>query len=98
MTDLEYQNKLTERGNEKLAENKDIQTFNSKINLNSNLIYKEDFDLGDIVTCTSKKWGVTIDSRITEVEEVYESTGKQVNIVFGDNMPTLIDKLKEVIK
>lgn len=98
MTDLEYKAKLTERGNEKLAECKDIQTFDSKINLNSNLEYKVDFDLGDKVTCVSKAWGMTIDTRITEIEEVYESSGKQVNVVFGDSMPTLIDKLKEVIK
>lgn len=98
MTDLEYKAKLIERGNTKLAEYKDIQTFDSKINLNSNLEYKVDFDLGDKVTCVSKAWGVTIDTRITEIEEVYEESGKQVNVVFGDSMPTLIDKLKEVIK
>lgn len=98
MTDLEYKAKLIERGNTKLAEYKDIQAFDSKINLNSNLEYKVDFNLGDKVTCVSKAWGMTIDTRITEIEEVYESSGKQVNVVFGDNMPTLIDKLKEVIK
>ncbi len=98
MTDLEYKAKLTERGNEKLAEYVEVQSFDSKINLNSNLEYKVDFNLGDKVTCVSKAWGVTIDTRITEIEEVYESSGKQVNVVFGDSMPTLIDKLKEVIK
>lgn len=98
MTEAEYRNKLIDRGNSKLSEHKDIQTFDSKINLNSNLKYKVDFDLGDKVTCVSKKWGVTIDTRITEIEEVYEESGKQVNVTFGDSLPTLIDKLKEVIK
>lgn len=97
LTDEEYQAKLIERGNNKLKEYTKIKTFDSKINLNSNLEYKVDFDLGDRVTCISKAWGVTIDTRITEIEEVYESTGKKVNIIFGDGMPTLIDKLKEVI-
>lgn len=98
MTDLEYKAKLVERGNTKLSECKDIQTFDSKINLNSNLKYKIDFDLGDKVTCVSKAWGVTMDTRITEIEEVYESAGKQINVTFGDSMPTLVNKLKEVIK
>ena len=93
----EYREMLEGRGISKLSEHKEIQTFDSKINLNSNLVYKEDFDLGDIVTCTSKKWGITIDTRITEIEEVYEESGKQINVVFGNNIPTLIDKIRQVI-
>lgn len=98
LTISEYAALLENRGQNKLSEYADIQTFDSKINLNSNLTYKEDFGLGDIVTCTSKKWGVTIDTRITEIEEVYDSNGKQIIVVFGNNIPTLIDKLKAVIK
>ena len=56
MTDLEYKAKLIERGNTKLAEYKDIQTFDSKINPNSNRRYKVDFIPGDKVTCVSKAW------------------------------------------
>ena len=73
-----------ERERLKLAKCKQIETFESKINIRSNLIYKEDFDLGDVVTCISKKWGITIDSRITEIEEVYEEDGFNVNVVFGN--------------
>lgn len=96
-TTQQYIELLENRGNIKLGERKEIKTFDSKINLRSNLIYKKDFNLGDIVTCTSKKWGITIDTRITEIEEVYEESGKQVNVTFGNNIPTLIDKLKGVI-
>lgn len=96
--DEEYTEMLINRGKSKLAEYKEIQTFESKINLNSNLTYKEDFDLGDVVTCTSKKWGITIDTRITEIEEVYEETGKQINVTFGNNIPSLIDKIKQVVR
>ena len=98
MTNEEYEAVLTDRGQSKLAEMKEIQTFESKININSNLKYKEDFNLGDIVTCTSKKWGITIDTRITEVEEIYEETGFDVNITFGNSIPTLIDKIKQVVR
>lgn len=98
LTIPEYAALLESRGQSKLSEYTDIQTFDSKINLNSNLKYKEDFDLGDIVTCVSKKWSVIINTRITEIEEVYDSNGKQINVVFGNNIPTLIDKLKAVIK
>lgn len=98
MTDLEYKAKLETRGNTKLAENAEVISFDSRINLNSNLTYKVDFDLGDKVTCISKKWGVTIDRRITEVEEIYEEDGFNVNVVFGDSLPTILDKIKAVSK
>ena len=94
----EYREMLEDRGRSKLSEHKEIQTFDSKVNLNSNLEYGSDFNLGDIVTCTSKKWGITIDTRITEIEEVYESTGRQINIVFGNNIPTLIDVIKREVR
>ena len=97
-TTQQYKELLESRGSTKLAEQKEIKTFDSKINLRSNLIYKEDFNLGDIVTCTSKRLGVTVDTRITEIEEIYESNGFNVNVVFGNNIPTLIDKIRQVVR
>ncbi|MGH4125591.1 MAG: siphovirus ReqiPepy6 Gp37-like family protein [Clostridium sp.] len=75
-----------------------LKTFDSKINLNSNLKYKFNFDLGDIITIVSKKWGITLDSRITEIEEIYEENRLSINAVFGNSIPTLIDKIKQIIK
>lgn len=98
MSDADYVKLLIGKGNETLAETKDVQTFDSKINLNSNLKYKVDFDLGDVVTIVSKKWGLTLDTRITEIEEIYEESGQSINITFGNNIPTLIDKIKQIIK
>jgi len=89
---------LTGKGNTELAQYEEVETFDSKINLNSNLKYKIDFDLGDIVTYLSKKWNVTVDSRITEIEEVYQEQGKEINITFGNNIPTIIDKIKQRLK
>jgi len=97
MTDEEYFALLYGKGHEKLTECKEIQTFDSKINLRSNFIYKVDFDLGDIVTCTSKRWGITLDTRITEIEEVYEGS-TEINVIFGNDIPTLIDKIKQAVR
>lgn len=93
----EYRKILNDRGLSKLDEHKKIETFDSKINLRSNLEYKKDFDLGDKVTIRSKKWGITIDTRITEVQEIYEEQGLEINVVFGNDMPTLIDKIKREV-
>lgn len=95
ITEQDALNMLMDKGNTDIVQYQEVQTFDSKINVNSNLVYKQDFDLGDIVTCTSKKWGITLDARITEIGEVYEEQGPQVNITFGNNVPTLIDKIKQ---
>lgn len=89
----EYKEILLNRGNEKLSEHKKIITFESTVSSSNNNKYKEDYDLGDIVTVVDKIWGVKIDTRITEVEEVYEDDGININPTFGDSIPTLIDKI-----
>lgn len=96
--DNEYIPMLLQRGKEKLAECYEVQTFDSKINTQGNNIYKKDFDLGDIVTIVDKKWGIQVDTRITEVEEVYEGGKVEINPTFGNNIPTIIDKIKQVVR
>jgi len=96
MSDNEYMPLLLQRGNEKLAECYEVQTFDSKINTQGNNTYKKDFDVGDIVTVVDKQWGIKINARITEIEEIYEAKGLGVNVIFGNNIPTLIDKIKAV--
>ena len=98
MSDNEYIPMLLQRGKEKLAECYEVQTFSSKINTQGNNIYKKDFDLGDIVTIVDKKWGIQVDTRITEVEEVYEGGKVEINPTFGNNIPTIIDKIKQVVR
>lgn len=93
----EYIEMLKNRGKTNLSEMTKIETFDSKVNLKSNLIYKEDFDLGDIVTIKSKKWNLTIDTRITEIEEVYEENGFNVFVTFGNEVPDILDKIKQVV-
>ncbi|AUN26220.1 hypothetical protein RSJ21_13520 [Clostridium botulinum] len=93
-----YRPLLKQRGKEKLEECQEVQTFDSKINTSGNNKYKVNFDLGDIVTVVDKNWGIRIDTRITEIEEVYEEKGLEVNVVFGNNIPTIIDKIKQVVR
>lgn len=94
MTTTEYDALLTEKGNTTLSQSKVAQSLSASINLRSNLKYRTDFDLGDIVTCKINKLGLKLDSRIMEIEEVYEETGLEVFIVFGDELPTLSKKIK----
>ena len=69
-------------------------SFDAEVNPHGNLRYKVDFDLGQMVTVLSKKWGVTLSARITEIEESYDASGQSLNIVFGKGALSLLQKLK----
>lgn len=73
-----------------------IINFVSTINTNSNLKFKEDFDLGDRITCKETKWGIRIDARITEITETYQRGAEEIEATFGDSLPTLADQIKKV--
>lgn len=97
LTQGEIQDRLINRGNQRLSELRPIQTFESSILDYSNFVYEQDFNLGDIVTVQNKKWGLTLDTRITEVKEIYERKGFSLDVVFGDSIPTIQDKIKQRI-
>lgn len=54
--------------------------------------------MGDLVTVQNRDWNITMDTRITEVEEVYEAGGFKLNVTFGNNIPTLTQKLKSTLQ
>ena len=93
--DLEDVNSLPERGKQKLAEMKEIHSFDSEIMTDGPFRYKEDWDLGDVVTVRNSSWNMTLDARITEVVEIYEPNGFWLEATFGSNIPTLIEKIKQ---
>ncbi len=89
-----YTDALLYRGQNKLTELSMAHSFDAEVNPHGNLRYKIDFDLGQAVTVLSKKWGVTLAARITEIEESYDASGQTLNIVFGKGALSLLQKLK----
>lgn len=90
-----YEALLVQRGQEVLAKSFISESLESTVNFDSNLVYKKDFDLGDIVTCLMKSWNKRVDVRITEIEEVYENGVVAITPTFGSPLPELKDILKE---
>lgn len=100
---------LTSRGEQKLSELdteifleaqimtpiERVEKVSEKVKIYSTFMYEQDYDLGDIVTIQNLDWGITLDTRITQVQEVYEPKGFQLEVTFGQNRPTLIDKIKQ---
>lgn len=90
-TEDEYLQALKDRGQEYLNENAEIENFEAEAEADVNFTYGKDYDLGDIVTVTKAKWGMTLNLRITELCEVYEYGGMYVVPTFGEALPTTIN-------
>lgn len=93
ITDEEYLELLTERGLEKLAEYPVVETVNSDIDAQANLVYREDFDVGDVCTYINTEIGVETEKRITEIIEVYEGGAEKISVTFGSQDITTIQQL-----
>jgi len=88
---------LRQRGKEKMAEMKQIETFEVTPADIHNKEYRKDYDLGDIVTCESKKLNVRIDERITATEHVIDNNGHSITHTIGYDQPSLVKKIKQEI-
>lgn len=86
-TAAQYNAVLTQRGHDKLDEYNRERSFKVGIKSSSQFQYKVDWDLGDIVTGKQTEWGVSMDQRVAEVEEVYENNAVTVTPTMGTPAP-----------
>lgn len=89
---------LITQGTQKLNELKEIQTFEFQIIPDNSFVYEKDYDLGDIVTAQSRKWGITMDCQMVELKEIYEVGGNSLEATFGTNIPNLLTIFKRETK
>ena len=94
----EYNDLLNDRGIEKLAECDLIESFEVKMRVVGNLhyIYGVDYSKGDKVVIQDNELGVEVIARITEIIENYDDK-YELELIFGYESPTLIQKLKRHI-
>ena len=91
---VDYIDTLIFRGQSKLSEQAIRYSFDTSVNPHGNLTYKTDFDLGQTVKVISKAWGVSMTTRITEVEETYDPDGQNISVVFGKAELTIAQKIR----
>lgn len=89
-----YTDALIFRGQSKLSEQEIRYSFDTSVNPHGNLTYKTDFDLGQTVQVISKAWGVSMTTRITEIEETYDADGQNISVVFGKADLTIAQKIR----
>lgn len=90
MSDADYIQLLTTRGNEKLTSNSVAESIEIDVNPLGNFKYGIDYDLGDIVTINKASWGIETKMRITEVSEIYEGASAKIVPTFGTPLATTI--------
>lgn len=86
---------LTDRGQQNLNELMQEEYLEGQILTNSLFKYQKDYDLGDVTTIQDNDWGITMDACITDIKEIHEGTGFSIEATFGNNRPTLIQKIKQ---
>jgi hypothetical protein len=98
LPDATYLDMLIQYGASELEQYAETLNFASTINTTANLKYTDDFDLGDRVTCVNKRWGIQINVRITEIMETYQGRDTDIDITFGESIPTLIEQIRKLVK
>ena len=91
LTEAQYKAALYQRGEEALNEARVAESLESEVDPQTNFTYKEDYDLGDIVTVKKKSWGLYMNQRLTEIQEVYEYGNGYVVPTLGNPLPERID-------
>lgn len=93
-TDEQYHQALIQRGKEKLAEYRVSETVGATVHDNNSLVYKKDYDLGDVCSYIDDLAGVVVNQRITEIIETFEDGGHTITPVFGEEDKTILQKVR----
>ena len=94
-TDTEYNEILTQRGNEYLKEHIVFVSYDSTVtNENEKYKYQRDFYNGDFVTIVDNELGITVDAQITEVTKSVEGSREIFDITFGYRSIQMNEKLR----
>lgn len=98
LTDAEYRKLLEEAGNNSLFEYPIIKTFESDVDPDANFKFGIDYFMGDKVSIRNDDLGIILHTRVTSTIEKMTKQGYSLQLNFGSNIPTFIDKVKRAVK
>lgn len=94
LTPEQYAGVLTTRGLEKLAQNQLVRSFTARVRTQDAIYqYGRDFFLGDKITVTDERLGLTVDARVMAAQHSVSREGEELTLTLGYSQPTLYDKL-----
>jgi hypothetical protein len=95
---------VANEGKSELNKRPHLETFTGEIidNKNTMSTYKEDWNLGDIVTIQSKGIFqdklISIDAQVTQIEELYANGEYSINATFGEGRLSIFQLIKQAIE
>ncbi|MFJ5768152.1 siphovirus ReqiPepy6 Gp37-like family protein [Lysinibacillus sp. NPDC093210] len=98
LTPVQYIATLQSRGNEKLAEYQEIETYESEIDMFAQFEYGIDYSLGDVVSIRNDELTKVMHARVVCAELTVDRDGQELRVEFGSNIPTLNEKLKKAVR
>lgn len=83
-TAVEYTALLTTEGKMKLKEHIVLEFFEGDVEVNnSQYVYKQDYDLGDVVTVQDDAMGLSMPVRLAKITEVQDASGYIISVEFS---------------
>lgn len=98
LADGEYRRLLEEKGKNSLSEYPMIRTLESEVDGQANFIYGVDYFMGDKVSVRNDDLNLILHTRIISVTEKENKQGESLQLNFGSNIPSFIDKVKRAVK
>ena len=94
LTPEEYAEALTTRGREKLAERQLVQSFSALVRTQGAAFeFGRDYQLGDRITVSDRRLGVTVGALVTGAEYTVSRDGRELTLTLGYGQPTVYEKL-----
>ena len=95
LTPEQYLDVLKTRGREKMAEHQLVRSFSATVRTyNPTYVLGEDFFLGDTITVTDDRLGITVNAVVQGASRAASSAGEELTLTLGFGQPTLYDILK----
>lgn len=96
--DLDDESKLVDRGTAKLSEQGPKERLEAQILTVGPFRYRQDWDLGDVVTVRNQDWDVLAHLRIAAVTVSLEAgSGEQIEVAFGAPPANLVTVIRQGI-
>lgn len=95
LSDVAYRALLKARGWLALNEYPKIQTFTVEVEADD---FKQLYDLGDLVTCYSRRYNILLDTRIVSYTELIENGNKKLQLSLGSAGNNIMTELKRLYR
>ena len=92
--DLDTSSKLVQRGETKINEQGPATIFETEILDHGPFKYRDDWDLGDIITVRNIEWDILAHLRIQQVSVSIDSNNENIQVAFGSPYPNFIQKMQ----